>query len=90
MMHLDVTHPRHCRSWVIAPLFSARVLVWSVVKACDCSRIVQASIIVFLLALVIATGVVLTAAFGGRKAILDLVRHRDLAFTSLCSSSASS
>lgn len=63
---------------------------WSVLKACDCLRIAQASIIVFLLALVIATGVVLTAAFGGRKAILDLVRHRDLAFSSLCSSSASS
>ena len=50
----------------------------------------QASIIVFLLALVIATGVCLTAAFGGRYAIQDLVRHSNLAFSSLCSSSASS
>ncbi len=50
----------------------------------------QASIIVFLLALVIATGMILTAAFGGRYAILDLVRHSNLAFSSLCSSSASS
>ena len=65
-------------------------LAWSIVKEYDHLCIVQASIIVFLLALVIATGVVLTAAFGGRKAILDLVRHRDLAFSSLCSSSASS
>ena len=40
----------------------------------------QASIIVFLLALVIATGVCLTAAFGGRYAIQDLVRHSNLAF----------
>ncbi|CAL5218926.1 g672 [Coccomyxa viridis] len=50
----------------------------------------KASIIVFLLALVIATGVILTAGFGGRYAILDLVRHSNLAFSSLCSSSASS
>ena len=50
----------------------------------------QASIIVFLLALVIATGMILTAVFGGRYAILDLVRHNNLAFSSLCSSSASS
>ncbi|CAK0779361.1 hypothetical protein CVIRNUC_004754 [Coccomyxa viridis] len=50
----------------------------------------KASIIVFLLALVIATGVCLTAAFGGRYAIQDLVRHSNLAFSSLCSSSASS
>lgn len=52
--------------------------------------VLQASIIVFLLALVIATGVILTAGFGGRYAILDLVRHSNLAFSSLCSSSASS
>ena len=52
--------------------------------------LMQASIIVFLLALVIATGVCLTAAFGGRYAIQDLVRHSNLAFSSLCSSSASS
>ena len=50
----------------------------------------QASIIVFLLALVIATGVCLTAAFGGRYAIQDLVRHSNIAFSSLCASSASS
>ena len=50
----------------------------------------QASIIVFLLALVIATGVVLTVAFGGRYALLDLIHHSNIAFSSLCSSSASS
>ena len=55
-----------------------------------CTNAVQASIIVFLLALVIATGVVLTAAFGGRHAILDLVRHSNIRFNSLCSSAASS
>ena len=46
----------------------------------------QASIIVFLLALVIATGGFLTAAFGGKLAILDLARHKDINFSSLCSS----
>ena len=46
----------------------------------------QASIIVFLLALVIATGGFLTAAFGGKLAILDLARHNDINFSSLCSS----
>ena len=45
----------------------------------------QASIIVFLLALVIATGGCLTAAFGGRVAILDLARHNNIRFNSLCS-----
>ena len=40
----------------------------------------------FLLALVIATGGFLTAAFGGKLAILDLARHNDINFSSLCSS----
>ena len=49
----------------------------------------QASIIVFLLALVIATGGCLTAAFGGKIAILDLARHNNIHFSSLCSGDAS-
>ncbi|CAL8469952.1 g9494 [Coccomyxa elongata] len=52
------------------------------------SRIVErsgkASIIVFLLALVIGTGATLTAAFGGRFAVQDLVHHRNIGFSSLC------
>ena len=52
--------------------------------------LVQASIIVFLLALVIATGSCLTAAFGGRYAILDLLHHTNIQFSSLCSSEESS
>ena len=52
----------------------------------DTVRRSQASIIVFLLALVIATGGFLTAVFGGKLAILDLARHNDINFSSLCSS----
>jgi hypothetical protein len=44
----------------------------------------QASIIVFLLAVVIGTGVTLTAAFGGRFAIQDLIHRHNIAFSSLC------
>ena len=56
----------------------------------DCGRfsgvpvLAQASIIVFLLAVVIGTGATLTAAFGGRFAIQDLIHHHQLGFTSLC------
>ena len=53
-------------------------------------HIMQASIIVFLLAIIIATGGCLTAAFGGRYAILDLAHHSNIQFSSLCSSEASS
>ena len=45
---------------------------------------VQASIIVFLLACVIGLGATLTAAFGGRFAIQDLIHHNQLGFSSLC------
>ena len=50
---------------------------------------VQASIIVFLLACVIGLGATLTAAFGGRFAIQDLIHHNQLGFSSLCASSKS-
>jgi hypothetical protein len=45
---------------------------------------------VFLLALVIATGATLTAAFGGRFAVQDLINHRNIGFSSLCAESTSS
>jgi hypothetical protein len=51
--------------------------------------LLQASIIVFLLAMVIGTGATLTAAFGGRFAIQDLIHHRNLGFGSLCAQAAS-
>ncbi len=49
----------------------------------------QASIIVFLLALVIGTGATLTAVFGGRFAVQDLIHHRNIGFSSLCAAFSS-
>lgn len=47
--------------------------------------ILQASILVMLLAGIIGAGAVLTAALGGRTAVLDLSSGHNVAFSSFCS-----
>ncbi|KAK9843827.1 hypothetical protein WJX81_007905 [Elliptochloris bilobata] len=44
----------------------------------------KASIVVFLLAMVIGIGAILTAIFGGRDAVLSLVARRNIGFGSFC------
>ena len=48
----------------------------------------QASIVVMLLAAVVGTGALLTAGFGGRAAVHDLVTGHNLAFVPVCVSQA--
>lgn len=49
-----------------------------------CAWVVQASIVVMLLACIVGTGALLTAGFGGRNAVHDLATHTGVGFASFC------
>ena len=69
------THPLPCR----------RAGVTSFRPCMTVSCCMQASLLVFLLALLIIAATVLEIMFAGRSALEDLMQHRHVGFRSLCS-----
>ena len=81
-LHLPVSaaYAGHMRNWRDMPVETCN----SHLADTDSVSCVQASIVVMLLAGVVGSGALLTAGFGGRAAVQDLVMGRDLAFMPLC------
>eukprot|EP00884_Botryococcus_braunii_P000942 jgi/Botrbrau1/10849/Bobra.0025s0027.1 len=76
-------------NWQFALLFALTSfgvsLVGVLVVVGAVKRSGKASIVVILLAFIILTGALLTAAFAGRRAIVQLIHHEHLGFVSFCS-----
>lgn len=69
---------------VFAPICFAASLVGVIVVGRLVKRTGRSSILIMILTFLIATGTVLSAVFGGSKAIDDIRHHRNIKFQPFC------